>query len=173
MVSPTLCVVCCGSLQFVVSTRQIKEKWLHVHIDFCPQFAGGYGGWSLRERAPIFISLSPSHCLSFSVFLTPFPLSFTPYVLLCTTIQFDLLPPFPLSSSFTATLFHPVSLSLPFRGYPPTLLSNSLLFPFSLHWVRFQKSSYFSNFTTILHIEIFPREPETHCGLFSISFSFS
>lgn len=38
-------VVCCGSLRFVVGTRQIKEKWLHVHIDFCPQFAGEYGGW--------------------------------------------------------------------------------------------------------------------------------
>lgn len=38
-----------SSVRFLASKRQIKEKWLHVHIDFCPQFAGcrgvGRSGW--------------------------------------------------------------------------------------------------------------------------------
>lgn len=32
-----------SSVRFLASKRQIKEKWLHVHIDFCPQFAGCRG----------------------------------------------------------------------------------------------------------------------------------
>lgn len=31
-------------VRFLASKRQIKEKWLHVHIDFCPQFTEGEGG---------------------------------------------------------------------------------------------------------------------------------
>lgn len=105
-------VVCCGSLRFVVGTRQIKEKWLHVHIDFCPQFAGGYGGWSLRESTNLYLSLSPSLSLSSSVQLY-------------SSISFLLSLCRPL---LTPTPF--LSLSLPFRSYS-TPLSNSLLFPFA------------------------------------------
>ena len=71
--SVRFCVVCCGSLRFVLGMRQIKEKWLHVHIDFCPQFAGGYGGWSLRESTNL--SLTPS--LSLYLFLSH---ALSPYI---------------------------------------------------------------------------------------------
>jgi len=40
-----------SSVRFLASKRQIKEKWLHVHIDFCPQFAGRPVGWVEKRAA--------------------------------------------------------------------------------------------------------------------------
>lgn len=104
----------------------------------------------MRERTNLYLSLSLSSCL----FHLP-PLSFHP-LSSCTTIQFDLLPPFP---SFVLFYRHPLSTCLSFSPFPWLFqppFRTLFCFPSRCIGLDFKSPLIFSNFTTILHIEIFP-----------------